>query len=242
MTYFNLDYDFKDLENNDDCKIYLPDINRLTYFNNISTKTIKFYYIKENNETYRYSTSKTVNILIHHFKELNNILDKEIKNKSKNNKIKIYNLYLKSLFNIYEKNIEILLNDVKKFVNEDFTIKQILIHKFKFKDVIYFNKLINIECSFSKLSIKNYDNIYSLYDYITFNDKIQDMLEWKQKKKKIENEKLKIIKNNEILIENQQMYMNDPYILNLKIQCYYPTNLVINPQYRIFFMIMKHLK
>lgn len=229
MTYFNLDHDLKDLENNDYCKLYLPPINHLRYFEDVSYKSVKCYRIKKNNEIYLYITLKTVNMLINHFKEINTILDKEIKNNSENCKLYINTLYLKSLFNIYEKNIEILINDVHKFKdlenNLSSKIKKILTHKFKFKNVIYFNKIINIESSFSKLK-ESESSIYLCYDYITYNDKIQDMIKWKQKNKEIENEKLKIKNNYAILSENQKMYMNDPYILNLKMQCDYPNNLV----------------
>lgn len=209
---YQLDYEFKNNESN---LLYLPN-TELKYFSNIENLLIKSYKLK--NIDNNYYSSNTVKKIIKHFIYLQNLCKEPLNNDTLS---KINKLNLKCIYNIFQLNLNILSKKLSIFDNKfNVELKQILTHKFKYKNVINL-EFINLGI-YCKLNLKFYNNYYK-YDYISYNEKISEMVLYKEKEK---SQKLKDKENRnkykkdeleyQKIKENQMMYMNDPYILKLK--------------------------
>jgi hypothetical protein len=202
---YQLDYEFK---NNKSNFLYLPNTD-LKYFSNIEKLLIKSYKLKKNDNNY-YSLN-TIKKIIKHFIYLQNLCKEPLNIETLS---KINKLNLKSIYNIFQLNLNILSKKLSIFDNKfNDELKLILTHKFKYKNVIKL-EFVNLGI-YCKLDLKFYNNYYK-YDYISYNEKISEMVLYKEKLKDKENKYKKDELESQKIKENQMMYMNDPYILKLK--------------------------
>ena len=210
---FVLDYEF----NNNDNHIFIPPISLINHFKKIESLNIHYFNIKGDNGYY-YSIN-TINNLIKHFRTLQECLYDTI---NSNKVAKGDKWYSKNLHNIFQLNINILKKKSELITNNNIKeVKNILTYKFEFEIVIKIDFINFKNCYLFKLCSLNYTN-YTNYDYITYKDKIKEIEKEIEKKQEFKKYKEKC----DIEEENQMMYMNDPYIIKLKLNVidYYPEN------------------